>query len=72
MGKKIDDGGNAFPFHAEAIKPELGMSLRDYFAGQALAGLMSIYEYTEHCGESTIADLAYAQADAMLEVRRQQ
>lgn len=72
MDKKIDDGGSAFPLQADSYAPEFGMSLRDYFAGQALAGLMSIYEYTEHCGESTIADLAYAQADAMLEVRRQQ
>lgn len=72
MGKESDDGGNAFPLQADGYSPEFGMSLRDYFAGQALAGLMSIHEYTEDCGESTIADLAYAQADAMLEVRRQQ
>lgn len=69
MGKKIDDGGNAFPFHAEAIKPELGMSLRDWFAGQALAGLLSIYEFAEDVGESDIARMSYAQADAMLEAR---
>ena len=44
----------------------LGMSLRDWFAGQALAGLVSDTNMT-----TTIIDaqLAYALADAMLRVR---
>ena len=37
-----NDGGPAFPFDGgenNGIQPSSGMSLRDYFAGQALAGL---------------------------------
>jgi hypothetical protein len=33
-----NDGGNAFPVISGQIVYGYGMSLRDYFAGQALAG----------------------------------
>jgi hypothetical protein len=67
-----DDGGPAFPCDSTLKQhpTQEGMSLRDDFAGQALAGLLSIFEYDEEVGESTIADMAYNQADAMLEVRK--
>jgi hypothetical protein len=45
-----------------------GMSLRDYFAGQALAGIMadpSVDDADKH----GIAKWSYRMADAMLEVR---
>lgn len=61
-----------------------GMSLRDYFAGQALAGVIANSE-SVHAGETPIytalsgharrqlarscADIAYLLADAMLEAR---
>ena len=47
----------------------LGISLRDYFAGQALAGIMSIHEAWDNVGESDISFQAWAQADAMLKDR---
>lgn len=47
----------------------LGISLRDYFAGQALAGIMSIHEAWDNVGESEISFQAWAQADAMLKDR---
>ena len=45
-----------------------GMSLRDYFAGQALAGLLPNYA-TLLRGEGGLASDAYALADAMLAER---
>ena len=59
--KVIDDGGPAFP---------VGVSMRDYFAGQALAGVFA-------SGNSRViykiaSDQCYAIADAMLEARKQQ
>lgn len=43
MTEKKNDGGSAFPtaYHDCASSFDLGMSLRDWFAGQALAGLMA-------------------------------
>jgi hypothetical protein len=58
--KKINDGGPAYPvFSAEAAHK--GMSLRDYFAGQALAA----YRFCE----SDAAKDAYRFADAMIAER---
>jgi len=45
------------------------MNLRDYFAGQALAGIMSIHEAWDNVGESEISFQAWSQADAMLKDR---
>lgn len=65
-----DDGGSAFPMAGnESYHPDYGMSLRDYFAGQALAGLLSVPNIA-HLTESKVARMAYDQADAMLEVRK--
>lgn len=54
MNEKIDDGGRAFPRAASEgqifiegsvknldIAPQAGMSLRDWYAGQALRGLVT-------------------------------
>lgn len=57
---KTNDGGPAFPVtfeHSEATSEKPGMSLRDYFAGQALAGLLAAgYEVSD----STIAEAVTA------------
>lgn len=70
---KIYDGGPAFPAHSDIIGHTEGMTLRDYFAGQALAGLCAnndglipICHYPDK-----MSQLAYAAADAMLAVRKQ-
>jgi hypothetical protein len=61
---------NAFP-HLVPHNPDFaysatGMTLRDYFAGQALVGYLSDGSTpSEYC----TAKQAYAYADAMLEVR---
>jgi hypothetical protein len=56
-------GGPAFPV-ADPCE-HAGMTLRDYFAGQALAGLIA-YSGSWPIGAS---ERAYAHADAMLKIR---
>lgn len=69
-----DDGGPAFPVSQNAH--EEGMSLRDWFAGQALKGLLAKHGDAGWCerGEvkSTLgaAQTCYDYADAMLEARK--
>jgi len=71
--QSIDDGGPAFPCENDARKEynwiKRGMSLRDWFASQALQGLMVDY-YTHG---NTILDcvmLAMEAADAMIAARK--
>lgn len=86
---KIDNGGPAFPqpdLSGYGIGPRegkdgyyqmSGMSLRDYFAGQALGAFIqsisakTVIEALEagQQGEEFLADCAYDMADAMLAVR---
>ena len=70
-----DDGGPAFMPAFPTYSPNpgaQGMTLRDWFAGQALAGLAGIiYESGEFVwGFDQTASIAYAHADAMLDVRK--
>ncbi len=79
MSEPKDDGGPAFPasrWERNPLDPRTsemvehdypGMSLRDYFAGQALAGIFA-RESATFSGDM-IALAAYAQADAMLRMR---
>jgi hypothetical protein len=64
-------GGPAFPESCNGfIIP--GMTLRDYFAGQALAGLMTSYATASGDAEQCIkaaSALSYAVADYMLKER---
>ena len=71
--KVIDDGGSAFPACNEAnVNGTMGISIRDYFAGQALAGVSSYEMYSSSRVKESRAEWCYAQADAMLEARKQQ
>ena len=84
----VNDGGPAFPVVASTGDPRDGvycrdgMSLRDYFAGQAIAGVIRstveadsaavLSESADSSGlaiEQVIARSAYEIADAMLAVR---
>lgn len=70
-----NDGGPAFPLqHGMATK---GMSLRDWFAGQALAGMLASVGAHEDSGavwrsNSMAAAWAYDYADAMIAARNKE
>jgi hypothetical protein len=67
-----DEGGAAFPLSRgdDGGWFQSGMSLRDWFAGQALAGLLAAGAQDFETG-MMIAREAYIAADAMLAVRSQ-
>lgn len=58
-----NDGGQAFP-----VPYVKGMSLRDYFAGQAIASLAKSGVIADY-PSLHIAEICYRLADAMLEAR---
>ena len=69
----VYDGGPAFPCQGERYSEDLdtrerGMSLRDWFAGQALAGRMA-GNYS--IDAKWIAEHMYRVADAMLKARKE-
>lgn len=58
-----NDGGPAFPDD----RSQVGMSLLDYFAGQALAGLVG-----QELSYERMAEVCYRQAEAMLSYKQNQ
>ena len=75
---KPNDGGPAFPATVQEdidgypryAAGNVGMSLRDYFAGQALAGMLA--DSTRQSSLENYADDAYDIADAMLAEREKE
>ena len=66
----MNDGGSAFPRKAnsgEAIYNCYGMTLRDYFAAQAMQGIKASGLYTG--ADLDLSKRAYQIADAMLKER---
>jgi len=86
MSAPINDGGPAFPTPGEdfiegpqgrlpasawGMQGSPGMSLRDWFAGQALAGVISACYFTGGpASYAEVAEQAYAYADSMLAARK--
>lgn len=80
LTEKQDNGGPAFPrptYESSGggmvVTHRNGMSLRDWFAGQALTGLASVpcgLGATEAEVAKSDAERAYAYADAMLAARK--
>lgn len=72
-----DTGGPAFPTkNYKAVVPEAtgyaeGMTLRDYFAGNAIQGLLADPAWRRDMDFEETAWAAYEQADAMLKARGQ-
>lgn len=71
----MNDGGSAFPLvippmdgHTTHVR---GMTLRDWFAGQALAGQLA-HDSLENCDAGEMARESYRIADAMLKARGMQ
>ena len=68
-----NDGGPAFPGYNKTadgylnLLPEGGMSLRDYFAGQALAGMIGTC--TTERAVASLVPACWKVADAMLAAR---
>jgi len=65
-------GGPAFPTHpvmGQISAPGLGMSLRDFFAGQALVA--QNFDTKPYDNTVEMAKKCYAMADAMLKAREQ-
>jgi hypothetical protein len=72
LGQEFNYHGPAFPFTERNADGSYyygheGMTLRDWFAGQALAGQLSIP--TEHATADEFAKSSYQMADAMLKAR---
>jgi hypothetical protein len=75
----IEDGGPAFPLqdwdeciHSRRI--ESGMTLRDWFAGQALAGFAANPRMIDSRSPSTleiVSEWSFEAADAMIKARRE-
>ena len=63
------DGGPAFPIEMTGTPYAPGMSLRDWFAGQALAGIMAGWPANERISEARAAEISYHAADAMIAER---
>ena len=75
---QIDDGGPAFPCETYGLRngkettiPTNGMTLRDYFAGQALSSMTVAPDYSKGPCNFAMAERAYCIADAMLAARKQ-
>ena len=69
MPQSKPDGGRAFPRAAHPGVSEKdwgGMTLRDYFAGQALTGLLADPKWTD---VPHMSKLSYMFADAMIAAR---
>ncbi|EPG7935802.1 hypothetical protein WJC97_005321 [Klebsiella pneumoniae] len=68
---KENNGGPAYPTQGYE-----GLTLRDYFAGQAMQGWLASYPESEQHPvathrENMVAELSYMMADAMLKAREE-
>lgn len=73
MSESIDDGGHAYP--TLFTTPDIGsgfkgMTLRDWFAGQAIAGFAANPKNREWTAKECAND-AYQYADAMIKARKE-
>lgn len=77
MSERINDGGAAFPLPIgynpnngnQVVAEQYGMTLRDYFAGKALAGYFAAPHTPHRCECYDVATYCYQMADAMIAAR---
>lgn len=65
-----ETGGSAYPLENAGTEFQRGMTLRDYFAGQALVGIVNVFASTDGVKSESMAGAAYQIADYMLEARK--
>lgn len=73
MSEKKDNGGPAFACaDGDTNYPQTGMSLRQWYAGRALTGLIADthHELDSIAACKVVATAAFALADAMLEAEK--
>lgn len=58
-----------YAFPCDNISSQRGMTLRDYFAAKALAGLLTQYATRDEDDPTEYSQLSYKYADAMLKAR---
>ena len=66
--KQDKTGGAAFPLESD-YGSQPGMTLRDYFAGQVIGGLLECSSLRSRSDHSLAAEVAYRVADAMIAER---
>jgi len=73
---ETNDGGRAFPAHVQYLHSGgtgdeyfPGMSLRDWFAGQAMQAMMTNDARRMDWKDETVSLWSYEMADAMIEAR---
>lgn len=70
MSDTSKEGGPAFPSASDGVFFD-GMSLRDWFAGQAVSGSVAYANFHEDDDAQTAAKYAYRVADSMLKAREE-
>lgn len=68
--EELDGGEFAFPVRTSKHGYHTGMSIRDWFAGMALQGVLSNSDAFAKMKDQQVAECAYAAADAMLAARK--
>lgn len=69
MNTPPNDGGPAFPVpYGQIMSGNYSLTMRDWFAGQALAGYFAA-PYTQHRNATDCAAYIYEMADAMIAAR---
>jgi hypothetical protein len=79
MDTPINDGGPAFPLQdwdecIHSRRTETGMTLRDWFAGQALAGFAANPRMIDSRSPATleiVSEWSFEAADAMIKARKE-
>ena len=67
---EINDGGPAFPVQDASSWQAHGLTVRDYFAGQAMQGMFAAFKHWPRNSEiDQVVDLSIQAADAMLKAR---
>jgi hypothetical protein len=67
---ELNDGGPAFPVQDLSKFQCYGMTLRDYFAAEAMQRMVRLVALdSRECHHRSVAENAYRMADAMLRAR---